>query len=417
MTIRRPELTVRPLRTDEWESWYRSVEVAFGGGQEPPGVREVWRGLTAAERTLVACADGRIVGGTTSFDFRLVVPGGAVVPAAGVAAVGVLPTHRRRGALTALMRRQLDDVRAAGEPLAVLTASEPVIYGRFGYGPATRRTEVSMLRGKVRVRTPERDGEVVLRLADPVAELPRCEELYARLAAARPGTLLRRPGWEALPVLDVPAERGGFSPLQCVLAEDPESGELLGYARYAVKSEWTDRGAAGVVRVRVVQAELPWVAAGLWEFLLDLDLTERVEVPNLPVDDALLHLVSDVRHLVPRVVDGMYVRLVDLPGALRVRGYAAPVDVVLEVTDVFCPWNAGRWRLTAAPGTPALCVRSGDPAELALDVRELGAVYLGGGSLAALAAAGLVRELRPGALESAAAAFRSGLEPWLPHGF
>ncbi|QKW19574.1 GNAT family N-acetyltransferase [Kitasatospora sp. NA04385] len=417
MTIRHPELTVRPLRDEEWETWYRNVEVAFGGGEEAPEARELWRRLIDVERTLVACAAGRPVGGTTSFDFRLVVPGGAVLPAAGVAAVGVLPTHRRRGALSALMRRQLDDVRAAGEPLAVLTASEPVIYGRFGYGPATRKTAVSMLRGRVRVRTPERDGEVVLRLADPVAELPRCEELYAALAAARPGTLLRRPGWEEVAVLDAPADRGGFSPLQCVLAEDAASGELLGYARYAVKSEWTDRGAAGVVRVRVVQGAEPWVAARLWEFLLDLDLTERVEAPNLPVDDALLHLVSDVRHLVPRIVDGMYVRLVDLPAALAARGYPVGVDLVLEVTDAFCPWNAGRWRLTAAPGGPASCVRTGDAAELELDVRELGSVYLGGGSLAALAAAGLVRELRPGALEPASAAFRSGLEPWLPHGF
>ncbi|MFC8720058.1 GNAT family N-acetyltransferase [Kitasatospora sp. NPDC057198] len=417
MTIRHPELTVRPLRAEEWETWYRTVEVAFGGDQESSEERELWRRLIGVERTLAVWSGGRLVGGGGSFDFRLVVPGGAVVPAAGVVAVGVLPTHRRRGALTALMRRQLDGVRAAGEPLAVLTASEPVIYGRFGYGPATRRASVSMLRGRVRVHTPERDGEAVLRLADPVAELPRCEELYARLAAVRPGTLLRRPGWEAVPVLDVPSGRAGFSPLQCVLAEDAESGELLGYARYAVKPEWTDRGAAGVVRVRVVQAERPWVAARLWEFLLDLDLTERVEADNLPVDDALLHLVSDVRHLLPRIVDGMYLRLVDLPVALAARGYPAAVDVVLEVTDAFCPWNAGRWRLTAAPGGPASCVRTGDPAELALDVRELGSVYLGGGSLAALAAAGLVRELRPGALEPAAAAFRSGLEPWLPHGF
>ncbi|GAA2085681.1 GNAT family N-acetyltransferase [Kitasatospora saccharophila] len=417
MTIRHPELSVRPLRAEEWDTWYRTVEVAFGGDQESPQERELWRRLIGVERTLAVWSDGQLVGGGGSFDFRLVVPGGAVVPAAGVAAVGVLPTHRRRGALTALMRGQLDGVRAAGEPLAVLTASEPVIYGRFGYGPATRKAAVSMLRGRVRVHTPERDGGVVLRLADPVAELPRCEELYARLATARPGTLLRRPGWEAVPVLDVPSGRGGFSPLQCVLAEDPGSGELLGYARYAVKSEWTDRGAAGVVRVRVVQAGRPWVAARLWEFLLDLDLTERVEADNLPVDDALLHLVSDVRHLLPRIVDGMYLRLVDLPAALEARGYPAAVDVVLGVTDAFCPWNAGRWRLTAAPGGPVSCVRTGDPAELELDVRELASVYLGGGSLAALAAAGLVRELRPGTLGPASAAFRSDLEPWLPHGF
>ncbi|KDN85544.1 GNAT family N-acetyltransferase [Kitasatospora cheerisanensis] len=417
MTIRHPELTVRTLRAEEWDTWYDVLDVAFGGGGEAPEERALWHELTEVGRSLAVCEGERIIGTAGAVGFRLVVPGGAVLPAAGVTMVGVLPTHRRRGVLTALMRRQLDDVRAAGECLAVLTASEPPIYGRFGYGQATRKAVVSMARGRVKVHTPEQRGELVLRLADPVAELGRCEELYARLATRRPGTLVRQPGWEKVPVLDAPGSRGGFSPLQSVLAEDPETGELLGYARYAVKGGWDERGAAGVVRVRAVQAEQPWVYARLWEFLLDLDLTERVEAYNLPVDDALLHLVSDVRHLTPRLVDGMFVRLVDLPKALEARGWALPVDVVLEVTDAFCPWNAGRWRLTAAPGKPASCVPTDEPADLELDVRELGSVYLGGGSLAALAASGLVREVRPGALEPASAAFRSGLEPWLPHNF
>ncbi|MFD8480807.1 GNAT family N-acetyltransferase [Kitasatospora sp. NPDC059673] len=417
MTIRHPDLSVRPLRAEEWDTWYDVLDVAFGGAGEAPEERALWHELTEVERSLAVCEGERIVGTASAFSFRLVVPGGAVVPAAGVTMVGVLPTHRRRGALTAMMRRQLDEVRAAGESLAVLTASEPAIYGRFGYGQATRKAVVSMARGRVRVHTPERRGDVVLRLVDPAAELARCEELYARLATGRPGMLLRLPGWEKLPVLDAPQSRGGFSALQSVVAEDPATGELLGYARYAVKSEWNERGAAGVVRVRTVQAEQPWVYARLWEFLLDLDLTERVEAFNLPADDPLLHLVSDVRHLTPRLVDAMFVRLVDLPKALEARGWAQPVDVVLEVTDAFCPWNAGRWRLTAAPGKPASCVRTDEPAELELDVRELGSAYLGGTSLVALAAAGLVRELRPGALEPVSAAFRSGLEPWLPHNF
>ncbi|MGW4378531.1 GNAT family N-acetyltransferase [Kitasatospora sp. NPDC004531] len=417
MTTRHPQLTVRPLRAEEWDTWYDTLEVAFGGDEEAPEERALWKELTEVERSLAVCEGERIVGSASAFSFRVVVPGGAVLPAAGVTMVGVLPTHRRRGALTALMRRQLDDVRAAGECLAVLTASEPPIYGRFGYGQGTRKVTVSMTRGRVRVHTPEQRGEAVLRLVDPAAELARCEELYARLATRRPGTLVRRPGWDKLPVLDAPQSRGGFSRLQSVVAEDPETGELLGYARFAVKGDWNERGAAGVVRVRTVLAEQPWVYARLWEFLLDLDLTERVEAFNLPADDALLHLVSDVRHLTPRVVDSMFVRLVDLPKALEARGWAQPVDTVLEVTDAFCPWNAGRWRLTAAPGKPASCVPTDDPADLALDVRELGSVYLGGGSLSALAAAGLVRELRPGVLESVSAAFRSGLEPWLPHGF
>jgi predicted acetyltransferase len=107
---------------------------------------------------------------------------------------------------------------------------------------------------------------------------------------------------------------------------------------------------------------------------------------------------------------------VDLPAALEARAYAAPVHVVLDVEDAFCPWNSGRWRLSGdAKG--ASCERTSDPADLALTVRELGAAYLGGHGLRALAGAGLVAELRPGALAEASAAFRSDLEPWLPHGF
>jgi predicted acetyltransferase len=90
--------------------------------------------------------------------------------------------------------------------------------------------------------------------------------------------------------------------------------------------------------------------------------------------------------------------------------------VVFEVEDSFCPWNAGRWRLSGdAKG--ASCERTTDSADLALSVRELGAAYLGGVSLAALAAAGRVRELRQGALAEASVGFASTVAPWLPHGF
>ena len=132
----------------------------------------------------------------------------------------------------------------------------------------------------------------------------------------------------------------------------------------------------------------------LWSFLLDLDLTATVEGPMLPVDDPLLHLLVDPRAVVPKVNDNLWVRLLDLPVALAGRRYAAPVDVVLDVTDTRLPANAGRWRLTTGdrqdgrrvPGrrSPA----RDDDADLTLDVRELGAAYLGGRSLAAQARAG-----------------------------
>lgn len=127
--------------------------------------------------------------------------------------------------------------------------------------------------------------------------------------------------------------------------------------------------------------------------------------------------MSDIRRCGLRVRDDLHLRLVDVGAALRVRTYQAPLDVVFEVEDAFCPWNEGRWRLTGDP-KGATCERTADAADLSLSVRELGAAYLGGVSLSSLAAAGLVRELREGALAEASVGFlASGLAPWLPHGF
>ncbi|MEV7176000.1 GNAT family N-acetyltransferase [Kitasatospora sp. NPDC093679] len=411
-------LTVRPLAAEEWDDWYRRLEVAFGGEEESAEERELYRSLTEVGRSLVVCDGAEPVGGGGAFSFRMAVPGGAVLPVAGVTMVGVLPTHRRRGGLTALMRRLLDDVRAAREPLAALTASEPGIYGRFGFGRATWRMAVKVPCHRVSLPVAENPA-LRLRLADPVEASPACEELYAALVPGRPGRLERSPGWERHPLLDVPSSRGGFSPRQCVLAEDAGSGRLLGYARYSAKVDWSAAdNAVGRVKVRDVEALTPAVYARLWRFLLDLDLVDTVEAGNLPVDDPLLHLVSDVRRLEPRLSDALHLRLVDVGAALESRGYAQPLDVVLEVADGFCPWNAGRWRLrSAGPGRATSCVRTGAPADLVLDVRELGCAYLGGETLAALARAGLVTELREGALAQASRAFASDVAPWLPHGF
>ncbi|GAA3304107.1 hypothetical protein GCM10020295_54380 [Streptomyces cinereospinus] len=171
-----------------------------------------------------------------AFSFRLTVPGGAAVPAAGVTTVSVAATHRRRGVLTSMMRRQLDDIRSWGEPLAVLTASEPAIYGRFGYAAATHSLSAEIDTGRVRLSVPAGADGVRLRYAVPAEVLGACEEVYARLVPARPGMLARRPGWERLGLLDPERGRDGASPLQCVLAE--RGGEAVGYARFRVRPEW-----------------------------------------------------------------------------------------------------------------------------------------------------------------------------------
>jgi predicted acetyltransferase len=93
------------------------------------------------------------------------------------------------------------------------------------------------------------------------------------------------------------------------------------------------------------------------------------------------------------------------------------VDVVLEVTDALLPANAGRWRLRADGYGSVACERADEAADLVIDVRELGAAYLGGTRLGTLAAAGLIREIRPGALARLSAAMTWDPAPWCPQIF
>ncbi|MEU8794718.1 GNAT family N-acetyltransferase [Streptomyces sp. NPDC048643] len=405
---------VRVLRQADWDKWYENLIRAFGGVAESSEERELWNALTEYDRSLGVWDGEECVGTAGAFSFRVTVPGGASVPAAGVTMVSVAATHRRRGVLTAMMRRQLDDLRAGNEPLAVLTASEPAIYGRFGYGIGTLQINAEIDTDRVRLSVPPGTDDVRLRYAAPGDVLDVCEAVYARRVPERPGMPARQPGWERLQVLDPEGERDGASSLQCVVAE--RDGAAVGYTRFRVKPGWGPAGHDGVVQLEDLEGIDPPARAALWRFLFDVDLTTTLRTRGRPVDEDWQHMVSDIRRCQVRMKDALHVRLVDVGAALEARAYQAPVDVVLEVEDSFCPWNEGRWRLTGdAKG--ASCVRTGDSPDLALSVRELGAAYLGGVPLASLAAAGRVRELRQGALAEASMAFTSVVAPWLPHGF
>lgn len=401
---------VRTLTDAEWPALVDVDSHAFGATFDAE-VLDSEREMLEAGRTIGTFDGPTLVGIATAFSLDLTVPG-AVVPAAGVSWVSVLPTHRRRGVLRGLMTHQLYDVRERGrEPLAILWASEPPIYGRFGYGSASRALRLAVPRDAQALRddTPA-DPDLRLRLVDP-EEWKLTADVYARAAATRPGMLARDDRWHRRAVRDVPSQRHGRSALRCVVAEDASG--VRGYARYATKPDWSSGRPQGTVDVREVVASDAAAAAAVYRYLLDLDLMGTVELWNVPVDDPLVHWLRDPRRARPSLGDALYVRVVDLPAALSARTYAAPVDVVLQVEDPLCPWNDGRWRLRGGP-EGATCEPSEALPDLALHVTELGAVYLGGTTLAELALAGRVAEQRPGALLAASVAFTSSPMPWCP---
>ena len=413
---------IRPIAADEYAYFRRVHDHAFNRGPASPAfwsralrLFEPDRSLAAFDATLPA--DEALVGTTGAFSLRMTVPG-AALPVAGVTAVSVLPSHRRRGVLRSLMRRQLTDLAARGEePVAVLWASETPIYARYGYGRASTNAYFRFERGDgAMAATAPADPALTLRLAEPQAATAELAKVYDTVLATQPGFFARTEDWWARVLQDDPDERHGFSPLRCLLAADGSG--VRGYALYATVPRWDEATGLpdGSLTVREVMAADPAAGAALWHSLLTWDLVTSVTADLRSADDPLLYQLLDQRRARVRVSDGVWVRIVDLPGALTRRAYSGPVDVVLEVTDELLAGNAGRWRLRAE-GADVSCARTDRPADLALDVRELGAAYLGGTRLGTLAAAGLVTELRPGTVNRLSAAMTWDPAPWCPQIF
>jgi predicted acetyltransferase len=358
------------------------------------------------DRMLLAEDGDEIVGGTGSFTFRMSVPGGADVPAAGVTVVGVLPTHRRRGALTALMRAQLEDARAHGEPVSYLWASEGTIYGRYGYGLASRAAKATIDRDRAGFSAPfEPRGTLRLVDADEAARL--FPPLYDAARAQRPGMFSRSDAWWRTRRLhDDPARRGGSGALDKVVLE--LGGEPAGYALYRVKQEWDPAGfSTGSLVVIEAISPTPDATRELWRWILDFDWTAQIVADFLPLDHPLFLLLAEPRRANLVVGDGLWVRLVDIGASLSARSYAGDGELVVEVADAFLPENAGRWRLG-----PEGAERADEAPELRLDVTGLGSVYLGGFSFADLVRASRADELVPGAADRGDALFRTSALPW-----
>ena len=404
------ELSVRPLSEPELSRFIEVDNVVFLEGPPTPEMTEWQRRFLELDRTIGVFDGQEQVGGASIFTMRLTVPEGRQVPMAGVTWVNMLPTHRRRGALTKMMRHQLHDLHERGaEPVAGLTATHPAIYGRYGYGRATYSVTLTVKREHNALRLPPGTDDVTLRLVDPKSSIGICKEKYSRHVLRRPGMLEKPDWWYEFDVADLPEMREDYSNVRMVVAE--RDGAALGYASYRTKP--TGPGHEGEAYVRGVYADDPAAYAALWRMLLNVDLVNTIVVPSIPMDDPLLATLESARYANPTVKDALYVRLVDVDRALTARTYATPIDVVFEVVDEFCPWNAGRWRL-AGDEKGATCERTDSAADIRVNVRELGTVYLGGATLRALADAGQVVEHTAGAVRAASKAFASDVRPWLP---
>lgn len=405
---------VRVAGPDDIRTFMEPLASAFAEDWTEPEIAD-WLAVLEVDRFIGAFempTSTTALGSAAAYSVRLTVPGGDV-GAAAVTAVGVRPDYHRRGILRSLMRQQLDDVRARGEPVAILWASEGAIYQRFGYGLAVvdGYFEVSTLRTAYADPRPPEGRVRLLDEPDAMALLPG---IFETMRAATPGAISRTEAWwRTGPIGDQPYSRKGSSPkFRAVYEAD---GVAEGYAIYRIKDDWDHRGPKSVLEVREAVTTTPRALRELWRFLFEVDLVRTVKAFRQSVPNPLQHILLEPRALGLVVNDGLWVRIVDLPAALEGRRYGTADTLVLEVSDAFCPWNAGTWRVETA-GEPwsarARVARSDAPPDLALSSTDLGALYLGGTRPSDLALAGRIEERTRGALRRADALFAAARSPW-----
>ncbi len=404
------EPTIRGITPDDFPAFDRAIATAFG--ETVRGADEVAadRTSTRYDRCFAAFDGPRVVGTIVGLPFDLVLPGLATLPVGAITGVGVLPTHRRRGLLRSLMGRELDRIADGGEAVAILTASESGIYGRFGFAPATVAAdlEIDTRHAAFAIPLPTDGTLTLIDHAEAKATLP---PLYDRVRRRQPGALSRDAAYWAQVFRRWEKPHDGASPM-FIVAHATRAGQADGMACYRIKEQWEGGLPRGSVLLRELITATDAAATALWRFCVEIDLTTTLHLQNRPLEEPLRWRLADPRQLrVTRVTDDLWVRLLDVPRALAARRYATEDRFVLAVEDPSRPANTGRYLLAGGPGGAA-CHPTEDAADLTLDVATLGALYLGGTRLGTLARAGRIGAGAADTLRRADLFFGTDPAPW-----
>jgi predicted acetyltransferase len=413
--VRDVAVTIRTITSDDAPGYVRTIRTSFlappQSAQALAARAEFWleRLRPDLSRAWGAFDGGTCVGSCRTVPFELTVPGGGTVPADGVTAVTVAPTHRRRGLLTGLMGEGLRAAADRGDAVSILIAAEWRIYGRFGFGVATEDAVWEVDRTRAAVGPPVGVVEAV-----EIGELRKlAPPVYDAARRARPGGIDRpEPRWDLdFGLAHVEGEQPDWTGRAAVHRD--AAGDVDGYLRWHAEDSWEGMLPTGTLHVDELVTTSAAAYADLWRFALGVDLIARVRASERPVDEPLPWLLADGR--AARQVqrwDRLWLRPLDVPAALTGRGYFASGRTVLEVVDSG-GYAAGRFALDAGPDG-AECRPTTRSADLTLPAAVLGAVYLGGTRLRTLAGAGLVDEHRPGAVEAADRLLAGDVLPYCP---
>ncbi|WP_427384720.1 GNAT family N-acetyltransferase [Janibacter sp. G56] len=408
-------LRVVPVPAEHVADFEAVDDITWFDEQPPPGRRHVE--ALDPDRLRAATRDGAppYLGIYATDVVPLTVPGPGEtltqVPADALTWVAVHPDHRRRGVLSTMIAAQLREAHDAGLALACLHASESAIYGRFGYGAVGTSLTLTVPSGRAIDAPGIDDSDVTteLRTVDQGEVGALLHELQHRFAAGTLGQVGLTERRNLHYSVDDPAWLRGKERQRVLIARRGE--DVVGYCILRREGKWEGGGPAGVLHLGSHGYADDAAELAILRRLLSFDLIAKVELRKLAVDSPVPWWLGGLRGLDVQASEALWLRVVDVPAALTARGYAAPVDVVLEIEDDLCPWNAGHWRLTVGDDGRATCAPTSDPADLGLSVRTLGVAFLGGRTVRDLRRQGVILERTPGAAAALHAAMAASHQP------
>ena len=388
------------LRTSTWDD-FPSVKVINARGEN--GYRsqvdfDAHRLVFTPDRSIMAFDGKNMVGNALSYEMDMYIPGGLSKIAA-VASVSVQATHRRKGINRSIMKYQLEDIHSRQEPLAVLQASESIIYGRYGYGMASfeNNLEIEKTRSAYAIDHVPEGQSYFIEESEAREIFP---QIYAKAIENRVGMVRRNENWWEFRFRE-PGLKGGDPKSWFVKYQ--KNGENDGYLRYTIND----------VELNVIEliASSHEAYSSLWRLCLDMDLVDIIKAEHRPADEELKWMLADPRRLVEHSCDRYWVRLVDVKKALSQRLYSVDGSLTLEVRDSFLPWSQEVVELRRESGESS-CATSNRNPDIVLSAGDLGAVYLGGINFSTLLAAGRIEEITKGSISKANLMFSTKRNPW-----
>ena len=388
------------LRTSTWND-FPSVKVINARGEN--GYRsqvdfDAHRLVFTPDRSIMAFDGKNMVGNALSYEMDMYIPGG-ISKIAAVASVSVQATHRRKGINRSIMKYQLEDIHSRQEPLAVLQASESIIYGRYGYGMASFESnlEIEKTRSAYAIDHASEGQPYFIEESEAREIFP---QIYSKAIENRVGMVRRRENWWEFRFRE-PGLKGGDPKSWFVKYQ--KNGETDGYLRYTI-----NEAELNIIELIASSHE---AYSSLWRLCLDMDLVDTIKAEHRPADEELKWMLADPRRLVEHSSDRYWVRLVDVKKALSQRSYSVDGSLTLEVKDSFLPWNQEVVELRSESGESS-CATSNKNPDIVLSAGDLGAVYLGGINFSTLLASGRIEEITKGSVSKANLMFSTERKPW-----